>query len=363
MGFYLRKSVNVGPFRFNLSKSGVGVSTGFKGFRVGTGPRGNYISVGHGGLHYRATIPSAHPSVPPTAPATPTSIPNSVPQLGLGPMVPIESAPVSAMQDTSSAELLSELNSKASRPNYWVWTAAGSMPALWYVHSTAPGWITAVSAAAVVALTAYLAVRDTVAKTAVLFYELEAANETAFEALHEAFRTLAGCRRAWRIDAQAAVHNAKYHAGVGSVVRRKDAQFGTGLPPMVKSNLEVPYVKSGSTALYYMPDRVLVYSAAGVGAVSYKDLEVSGHSRQFVEDGAVPGDAEVVGYTWQFVNKSGEPDRRFKNNRQLSIALYEELSFRSASGLNELYQLSKHSLSAQVRTEVQGMSLLLPAYR
>ena len=37
MGFYLRKSVRVGPVRFNLSKSGIGMSTGIKGFRVGTG--------------------------------------------------------------------------------------------------------------------------------------------------------------------------------------------------------------------------------------------------------------------------------------------------------------------------------------
>jgi hypothetical protein len=203
--------------------------------------------------------------------------------------------------------------------------------------------------------------RDTVAKTSVLLYELDAANENAFESLHEAFQTLVGCRKAWRIDAEAAVHNGKYHAGASAVVRRKDARFGKGLPPMVKSNLEVPYVKSGSTSLYYMPDRVLVYSPAGVGAVSYKDLEVSGQSRQFIEDGAVPGDAEVVGHTWRYVNKNGGPDRRFKNNRQLPIALYEELAFRSTSGLNELYQLSKHSLTARVRTEIRRMSALLPA--
>jgi hypothetical protein len=132
MGFYLRKSVSVGPFRFNLSKSGVGVSAGIKGLRVGTGPRGNYISVGRGGLYYRATISTAQlvtvPATPPTSPPTP--LPNTIPQPGLGPMVAIESAPISAMQDTSSAELLSELNSKANRPNYWKWTAAGSLLAL-----------------------------------------------------------------------------------------------------------------------------------------------------------------------------------------------------------------------------------------
>jgi hypothetical protein len=39
VGFYVRKSVKAGPFRFNLSKSGIGVSAGVPGFRVGTGPR------------------------------------------------------------------------------------------------------------------------------------------------------------------------------------------------------------------------------------------------------------------------------------------------------------------------------------
>ena len=54
MGFYLRKSLSAGPFRFNLSKSGVGVSVGVPGFRVGTGPRGNYVSVGGSRIRYRA---------------------------------------------------------------------------------------------------------------------------------------------------------------------------------------------------------------------------------------------------------------------------------------------------------------------
>lgn len=43
MGFYFRKSVRLGPLRFNLSKSGIGTSVGVKGFRLGAGPRGNYV--------------------------------------------------------------------------------------------------------------------------------------------------------------------------------------------------------------------------------------------------------------------------------------------------------------------------------
>jgi hypothetical protein len=40
MGLYYRKSVSFGPFRVNLSKSGVGYSVGGPGFRTGTSARG-----------------------------------------------------------------------------------------------------------------------------------------------------------------------------------------------------------------------------------------------------------------------------------------------------------------------------------
>lgn len=58
MAFYLRDSVSVGPFRFNLSKSGVGLSVGITGLRFGLGPRGRYIHAGRGGVYYRKTFSS-----------------------------------------------------------------------------------------------------------------------------------------------------------------------------------------------------------------------------------------------------------------------------------------------------------------
>lgn len=36
MGLYFRKSVRAGPFRFNFSGRGIGVSTGIPGFRIGS---------------------------------------------------------------------------------------------------------------------------------------------------------------------------------------------------------------------------------------------------------------------------------------------------------------------------------------
>ncbi|WP_261332501.1 DUF4236 domain-containing protein [Rhizobium leguminosarum] len=57
--FYIRKAVKAGPFRFNFSQGGIGVSVGAKGLRFGTGPRGHYIHAGRHGLYYRASLGSA----------------------------------------------------------------------------------------------------------------------------------------------------------------------------------------------------------------------------------------------------------------------------------------------------------------
>lgn len=111
MGFYLRKSISVGPLRFNVSKSGVGVSAGIKGLRFGSGPRGNYIHLGRGGLYYRATLPTASKA----GRKLPEQIEPDVSQLPSGthaPLEEIESAHVSQLVDSSSREILDELDRK-----------------------------------------------------------------------------------------------------------------------------------------------------------------------------------------------------------------------------------------------------------
>ena len=40
MGFFFRKSIGLGPLRINLSKRGIGVSAGVRGFRIGRSSTG-----------------------------------------------------------------------------------------------------------------------------------------------------------------------------------------------------------------------------------------------------------------------------------------------------------------------------------
>lgn len=115
MGFYLRKSVSVGPVRFNLSKSGIGVSAGIKGLRIGTGPRGNYVQMGRGGIYFRQTIPSSDSR------RTPSLVPQEQSSIDFK---EIESGSVSQMVDSSSAAILDEINSKSRNMLIWPWVLA-----------------------------------------------------------------------------------------------------------------------------------------------------------------------------------------------------------------------------------------------
>ena len=118
MGFYIRKGIRVGPLRFNLSNSGVGISTGIKGFRISSGPRGNYVNIGRGGLYYRAAIPS------PKLPSTPQAVQPiySDPEIPEGthePLIKLQIENISQIVDSSSKELLDEMNQKRKKIRFW----------------------------------------------------------------------------------------------------------------------------------------------------------------------------------------------------------------------------------------------------
>lgn len=58
MGFYLRKGFNFGPLRVNLSKSGLGLSAGVTGARIGINSQGRaYVHGGRHGMYYRKNLP------------------------------------------------------------------------------------------------------------------------------------------------------------------------------------------------------------------------------------------------------------------------------------------------------------------
>ena len=363
MGYYLRKSLSVGPIRFNLSKSGIGVSAGIPGFRVGTGPRGNYIHIGKGGLYYRKTLssPSATRNGKPSDQHAPQQTADDPTH---GPMEAIASGSVSNMVDSSSAALLAELESKRKRMRLWPWVSSfGVAIFVLLLSADVAQWILYAVGILVLGCAVAAFYWDILKKSVVLMYDLEDDFEAAYRKVYDAVHGLARCGATWHVSARGDVYDPKYHAGASDLVRRKSIRVGQHDPPYVRTNLSIIQIPVGDRTLYFFPDQMLLYSPRGVGALSYDDVNVEMSSTRFIEDGRVPRDAKVVDHTWQYVNKSGGPDRRFKDNRQIPICEYEQIQLTSSSGLNEQLQASRMGLGSELRAAFSAVATSLEKSR
>lgn len=354
MGFRIRKSVSVGPLRFNLSKSGIGISAGIRGLRIGTGPRGNYVSIGSNGVYYRQTIPTPVPS------HRSHSSPDATQSSSHGPMQKVAETDVSQMTSSSSENLIREIRKKHARFQLslvsLVVICILGFP-LFLTDTPAWAWICTGVLGSIVIGAAVL--YDLLNKSVVILYELDSEVEEKLSRLYDDLSQLGACGGKWRVIAEGDVHDRKYHAGAGKLIDRKPIQVSNCQPPFVRANVPVIRVKMNRTAIYLLPQWILVYTPKGIGALTYDDLEISSNEIRFIESGGLPHDATVVDRTWQYVNKNGGPDRRFKNNRELPICLYEEIYLRSSTGLNEILQASRTGIAKRLRTGVKELAAVL----
>lgn len=344
MGFYVRKSLSAGPFRFNLSKSGMGVSVGVPGFRVGTGPRGNYVHMGRGGVYYRTTLsgrtmPATHSPTQPY-PTVDAFRPSGVLMEDVSGATAMELAP------TGGGDVVDQLNAAASR-TAWGWWVTGVSVVLGLL--TLPWGL--IAWAVVSPLCVWLVLNDRARKTVVLFYDVEDEHFSWFDTLVGTWPWLSGSQRMWRVlqaGNVATTHQFKTNSGASRVLSRVAASADTTGPKVLSTNIAVPGITAGKAALYFLPDRVLVREGNRFSDIGYNHLRVQAGDTRFIEDGATPGDSTQVGQTWQYVNVKGGPDRRYKNNRMLPIMRYGTVDITSAQGLQWQLQISRADASAPV---------------
>jgi hypothetical protein len=351
MGFYVRKSVKAGPFRFNLSKSGVGVSAGVPGFRVGTGPRGNYVRVGGSRVSYRTTRPrQSTDGVGWTPPAPPP-----VADVLLG---DVTGASAETLVPSGSGEIVDQLNSAGKRWPFFPWALIALSVLL-----IAQPVIGAVCLIPGIPGLIWLWYHDRARKTVVAFYDVNDSTAVWFQELVDATERLGESSGLWRINASGRVQTTyqyKVNAGASTIVSRSTAKVGLKPPRVLATNIAVPSVSSGKATLLFLPDRLLVMSGKRFSDVAYSDLGVGSAPHRFTESGRVPRDSRQVDTTWQYVNVRGGPDRRFKNNRQYPVLLYGELDLESSGGLRWQLQGSRLEAIEEFSTALRQTPALVP---
>lgn len=270
-------------------------------------------------------------------------------------MVEVDSSDVIAMRDESFSELLDEINEKLQRPSMastlgW---SIGMIGLLTMLISVIGGFIVTMLALPAWALGRWL---DSYLRVIVLFYDLTPEAEASYEDMVNSFDVMISCVGKWHIEAGGAVQDMttwKRNAGASHIVSKKPTLLHYKLPPVIAANITPPALHVGRQVIYFLPDVALVFEGARAGAVGYNDLAIAFQNSNFIEEGAVPSDIQIIGYTWKHPNKNGGPDRRFRDNRQIPICLYEAMHLTSKSGLNELVQFSKTGVVTQFAQSIK----------
>ncbi|PQM45817.1 hypothetical protein C1Y40_04028 [Mycobacterium talmoniae] len=289
MGFYVRKSIKAGPFRFNLSKSGLGVSAGVRGFRLSTGPRGNYVHMGRHGVYYRASLNGGKSSSRETRPAAvpPSSLPRFDPHDVV--MEDVTGATAMALEPTRRGDMVDQLNSAASRFAWWIPTAVvGGLLGLITIPFGLIIWLV------VIPLCTWLYLNDQARRTVVVFYEVHDTAHGWFDTLVTQWAWLTESQKLWRVTQAGdiiGVQQFKRNAGASTLISSVSAAADFSGPKQLKTNIEIPSISAGQSALHFLPDRLLVRDGKRFSDVGYSDLRVAYQPTRFIESSTPPSDA------------------------------------------------------------------------
>lgn len=362
MAWYLRKSVSIGPIRFNISKSGIGTSVGIKGFRIGVKSNGrSYIHAGKYGLYYREEFDGAKQNV---------QTENQQVLDDIFDTTIFRTMNSTELISDSKKDFVNQLNQSYSAFRFDYLTGVISIIVIMLLCVININLM--LGAILIGTVSTILVARwESRRRTININYEFENDNYSKYEQIILGFNYIAECKCIWSLLTSRKLydtHESKLNAGASTIVDRLAVSAGKGNPPWVQANISIPVLKTTDRCLYFMPDGILVYDNKGVGLIEYTSLKITFDTTRFIEEFA-PKDAEIVGTTWKYANVNGGPDRRFNNNSQLSICLYGELKIEAQDHLLLYIMTSKfdapekfdYSLSSIVinsgNTEIVGRAM------
>ncbi len=177
-----------------------------------------------------------------------------------------------------------------------------------------------------------------------LHYEMDEQSQQIYQQLGSHFSHFAGSARIWQYLNAQHTSDVKRNAGASQLIKRTAIRGISGNQVPIRyfiTNVAIPCLKLSNLEFYFLPERLLIKRGGTFAAVFYKNLRISGNITRFIEEEALPGDAKVVDRTWRYVNKSGGPDRRFNNNRQIPICAYSQYTLTSDTGVYEVITTSK----------------------
>lgn len=325
MGFRYRKSINLGGgFRINLSKSGIGYSWGFPGYRhtySANGTQRKTYSIPGTGISYVEDIGNNKKN------SNNNVNYNEDSKLITGETKHYQNINISNMgKDDIILNQINKLRKIDMIANICL-------------------------------ITIYFIPIGIILKLLIAFkwkidlsYEMDEMNSKKFEYLNKFLLEILNNKKIWQISTSTNVYNTKYNAGANNNVTRNEIRITRKMPWYITHNIDVYCMNLKDEKIYFTPDRMIIYKKGGkIGCKDYKDIIANFSFTNFVETESVPKDAEIISYTWKYVNRNGGPDKRFSNNIRIPVCMYGEISLESADGINILLNCSNYNLIKEIQ--------------
>jgi hypothetical protein len=331
MGWRYRKSINLGlGFRINLSKSGIGYSWGFPGYRV--------TKMANGGNRTTYSLPGTGISY--VEQSGRNSRNNNSDGLFVGETESFNNIPMEELKKNDP--ILKGINKVVSLNR--LSNILLFMTLLVYYN---PIFSLCLIAGIILKLMIKLS------KKVELYYEFDDESRKMYNSLKEVLIILSNSKKMWQINSSTRVYNTKYNAGAGSNVSRNNAFITSKMPWFIKTNINIYGLNLRNQKMFFTPDRVLVFRPFGkVFGCTYNDMFLGINTTRFVESERVYKDVEIVDYTWKYANRDGGRDLRFSGNRKFPVCKYGEFTIKSPNGINTVIEFSNHNLSGDIQSNL-----------
>lgn len=155
-----------------------------------------------------------------------------------------------------------------------------------------------------------------------LDYDLSEPAERAHSSRVEAWNRFLSSQTVWEISGSAAIGDQRSNSGADVGFIRAEVKRPGKLPFYISSSKPSCIVKTKSGFIVILPNGILTRKGGKFALAEYDGMQIKAYKERFVESGAVPSDAEVVGQTYKHVNNDGSLDGRFADNPAYSVCLY-----------------------------------------
>lgn len=340
MGLRFRKSINLGGFRINISKSGIGYSFGVPGMR--------YTKKAKGGTRTTLSIPGTGLSY--IKDSKQTSI-NNKPSNNECNYSHKHEDIYSEITDSSPHQLIDKMN-ETTKKNQFLLTIkifCGIIAfigfAFFYGGVTGTYHI-AIGIVGLIVLLGTLISLLFIPKSALieLNYTFDnSESEASFNELLSAIENLKDSERIYEID-YANVHNDwKNHAGAQASINRKNIKIAD--VKLFKSKYNIQSINVQDKKIIFLPDIIAIMQNGKWFAIKWQQFKLAIDTTIFMETERIPSDVIILGYTYLHPNKDGSPDKRYANNPKIAKCQYSIVGFETTNGLDVVLMISNQNIA------------------